>query len=122
MNPQVDVARAEEADTPHRKRPVVLAAVTAISLSGMNAAQNALDTSAHNLANQSTPGFRRQQVVLAGSASGGVDSSLKRADQPGPALVDDLVDQLAAKNSFLANLAVFKTGNAMLGALVDAKA
>ena len=34
-----------------------------IALSGMRAAQTALDTSAHNIANLGTEGFHRQQVV-----------------------------------------------------------
>ena len=32
-----------------------------------------------------------------------------------------MVDQLVAKNAFLANLAVFKTGDQMLGALLNAR-
>ena len=35
---------------------------TATGLSGMRAAQRNLDTSAHNVANLQTPGFRRQAV------------------------------------------------------------
>ena len=39
------------------------------------------------------------------------------ATQAGHAMETDMVDQLVAKNAFLANLAVFKTGDQMLGAL-----
>jgi flagellar hook protein FlgE len=94
--------------------------LSAISLSGMNAAQTALDASAHNIANLSTAGFRRQQVVHAAAADGGVTTSLSQAPQQGNAIETDVVGQLVAKNQFLANLAVFRTSDQMLGALLDA--
>jgi len=89
-----------------------------IALSGMNAAQVALNTSAHNVANLGTEGFRRQETEQPG---GGVRTSVKRADQPGDALETDLVAQLQAKNAFLANLKVFKTSSKMAGTLLDEK-
>jgi flagellar hook protein FlgE len=95
--------------------------VSAISLSGMSAAQTVLGASAHNIANLATAGFRREQVVQASTASGGVTAALTPAAQPGVALESDLVDQLVAKNLFLANLAMFKTGDRMLGALLDVR-
>ena len=94
--------------------------LSAVSLGGMNAAQNAFDASAHNLANLSTAGFRRQQVRQETVADGGVTTSPSRLVQPGNALENDLVGQLVAKNQFLANLAVFKTSDRMIGALLDA--
>ena len=36
-----------------------------------------------------------------------------------PELERDLVDQLKARNAFLANLAVFKSDNALAGELLD---
>lgn len=86
----------------------------------MNAAQTALGASAHNIANLSTAGFRRQQVEQVSTPSGGVTTSLSAAAQEGNALEADLVGQLVAKNQFLANLAVFKTNDQMLGALLQA--
>jgi hypothetical protein len=44
-----------------------------------------------------------------------------RTAQEGASLETDMVAQLQAKNSFLANLAVFKTSNAMAGVLLDKK-
>ncbi len=96
-----------------------LSPVSAISLSGMRAAQAALDASAHNIANLATPGFRRAGVVVADMGSGGVTAMATQATQPHHAIAADLVDQLVAKNLFLANLAVFKTGDQLLGALLD---
>ncbi len=94
--------------------------VSAISLSGMNAAQAALGASAHNIANLSTTAFRREQVLQGAAAAGGVTTSLKQAPQEGHALESDMVGQLVAKNQFLANLAVFKAGDQMMGSLLDA--
>ena len=93
--------------------------VSAISLSGMNAAQTALDVAGHNIANLNTAGFRRQESVQAAAPQGGVSTTLRQAAEPGASLESDVVGELSAKNAFLANLAVFKTGNRMLGALLD---
>ena len=99
-----------------------MTSVSSIALSGMQAAQAALDTSAHNVANVSTPACRRQQVIQSAQRDGGVATSLGRATNEGAALETDMVAQLQAKNAFLANLAVFKTSNQMAGALIDHKA
>ena len=98
-----------------------MAAISSISLSGMQAAQRQLDTAAHNIANQSTSPFQRQQVLHSAQAEGGVSTSLRPSSTEGPALETDMLAQLQAKNAFLANLAVFKTHNAMAGALLDEK-
>ena len=90
-----------------------------IALSGMNAAQVALNTSAHNVANLGTEGFRRQETVQTEAPGGGVRTTIKRADREGDALETDLVAQLQAKNAFLANLQVFKTSSKMAGTLLD---
>lgn len=96
-----------------------MSALSAMSLSGMNAARTALNASAHNLANLPTAGFRREQAVMASAVGGGVTASLTRVPEPGNAVATDIVGQLIAKNQFLANLAVFKTNDQMLGSLLD---
>jgi flagellar hook-associated protein FlgK len=96
--------------------------LASISLSGMNAAQVQLQSSAHNIANNATEGFKRQEVDLQAQAGGGVTASVSKRADAGSALEQDVVDQLSAKNSFLANLAVFKRTNEMAGALLDTKA
>jgi flagellar basal body rod protein FlgG len=48
---------------PHE--PLAIDALQSISLSGMNAAQMALQASAQNMANLSTPGHRREHAMLA---------------------------------------------------------
>lgn len=93
-----------------------------LALSGMNAAQTRLNAAAHNVANVQTEPFRREQVVQQTQPSGGVSTSLTRASNMGAALETDMVDQMQASSSYLANLAVFRTSDRMLGALLDMKA
>ncbi len=99
-----------------------MALVSSISLSGMNAAQARLDTSAHNIANTETRAFKRQEVTQTEQREGGVTTALTQSSIEGAALETDMVAQLQAKNAFLANLQVFKTSNQMTGALLDEKA
>ncbi|APW47743.1 flagellar basal body protein [Rhodoferax antarcticus] len=99
-----------------------MTSLSAIALSGMNAAQTQLQATAHNVANLNTEGFTRQEVTLKAQSQGGVSASVTAASTPGSALETDVVAQLQAKNAFLANLAVFKTSDKMAGALLDLKA
>jgi len=97
------------------------APVGSIALSGMNAAQLRLDVAANNVANADTAGYRRRVVQTAPQTDGGVTAQVAVSAQPGASLETDMVQQLQAKNAFLANLAVFKTSDAMAGALLDKK-
>ena len=99
-----------------------MSSFSSIALSGMNAAQPRLGVAAGNGANSQTEGYQRRAVQQSAQAEGGVSTHVVKSAQPGPAPEADLVSQLQAKNSFLANLSVFKTGNAMAGALLDHKA
>lgn len=96
--------------------------ISSIALSGLNAAQTQLNASAHNVANLATQGFKRQEVVQTAQSGGGVSTRMREASTAGDALAHDVVTQLQAKNSFIANLAVFKAQDAMAGALLDTKA
>ena len=98
-----------------------MASISSIALSGMNAAQVALNSSAHNVANMNNAQFRRQEVTQTAQTDGGVSTSLTSASIEGALLENDVVAQLQAKNSFLANLAVFKTGDQMAGAMLNMK-
>ena len=88
-----------------------MSSVASISLSGMNAAKTALDAFAHNIANGSTSGFRRQLVAQSTAPNGGVMTALTQASEAGSALESDMVGQLVAKNAFLANLLCFEAAN-----------
>jgi flagellar hook protein FlgE len=93
--------------------------VSSIALSGMTSATANLGASAHNLANLGTAGFRRQITSPENLPSGGVTSRLDSAPESGNAVETDLVGLLSAKHSFLANLAVFRTSDAMAATLLD---
>jgi flagellar hook protein FlgE len=94
---------------------------SAIALSGMNTAQVQLAAAAHNIAHQATPGFKRQTVQAAVVAGGGARATVASAPQAGPAPEADVVGLLQARHGFMANLAVFKTQDRMLGALLNAR-
>ena len=96
-----------------------MSTLTSISASGMNAAQAALDLASHNIANLATPGFRRQQIAQETSATGGVETAPVTADMSGNAPETDLVALLQARTAFQLNLAVFRTGDRMMGSLLD---
>ncbi len=76
--------------------------LSAIALSGMNAAQLRLDTAAQRIANAQTP------------VPQGVDVSEN--------LADDLVQTMVAVYSFKANLKSLQTEYSLLGSLLDTKA
>lgn len=97
-------------------------ALSGIALSGLQAAQQKLGASAHNIANAQTPGFRRQLVVQQAEAQGGVRTQLATAPAEGNALADDLVAQMSAALEFKANLRVLKTHDRLLGTLLDDEA
>ena len=96
-----------------------MSSITAIALSGMNAAQASLQTSAHDIANLGTAGFRRQRIDRSATPGGGVTTSVAQDAEPGDQEVADVVGLLQAKNAFLANLAVFRSADRMTGALLD---
>jgi flagellar hook-associated protein FlgK len=92
------------------------------ALSGMNAASLALATSAHNIANNQTPGFRRQSVARQATEGGGVSAEVIRADAAGASLAEDIVTQMSASYAFKANLKVLKVQDEVLGSLLDTQA
>jgi len=96
--------------------------ISSIAQSGMSAAMLRLTSSAHNVANDMTPGFRRQLVTQEAQAGGGVVAHVAQADVAGVNLAEDLVQQMAAAYSFKANLLTIQTDYQMLGSLLDMKA
>lgn len=99
-----------------------MSSINSVALSGMQAAQTRLDVAASNVANAQTEGYKRREVMQTSQPDGGTQTEVRRTSNAGSAMEQDLVDQLQAKNSFMANLAVFKTSNRMAGALLDEKA
>lgn len=102
---------------------------TATGLSGMRAAQQRLDTSAHNIANLQTPGFQRQTVEQTAQPGLGGVNTQQRAAPTGNSegdgfahLADDMVEQRMSLYSFAANLKTVETEDQMLGTLLDIQA
>jgi len=93
--------------------------LSSIALSGLQAAQTRLGSSAHNIANSMTPGFRRQIVAQQSAPNGGVTTTIERAPEAGDALAEDLVALKLAQHLFTANLKVLRTQDQMLGTLLD---
>lgn len=97
-----------------------MASVTSIAASGMRAAQARLDASSHNVANADTAKFRRLEVEQqAQSDSAGVRTQVQRAAERGVSMEQEAVELMAAKSAYGANLQVFRTGDRMLGHLLD---
>jgi flagellar hook protein FlgE len=99
-----------------------ITSLSAIAASGLSANQARLDTSAHNIANLDTEGFRRQAVDQQTQANGSVSTRLHQTEQPGDNLAQDLVNQQVALYNFKANIQVLKTGDQVLGSLLDVAA
>lgn len=100
-----------------------MAPISSIAHSGLQAAQTRLQASAHNVANLQTEGFQRQEVRQQARADGGgVDAGTVRSPRAGAALEADVVEQLAAKNAFVASAAVFRAADRMAGTLLDLRA
>lgn len=96
-----------------------MTAISAIALSGMQAAQTRMQSGAHNIANWQTGGFRREVVSASARDSGGVDVAVGRASDAGHDMTTDVVGLIEARHAYLANLAVFKSGDRVLGTLID---
>lgn len=99
-----------------------MSGLISIASSGLAAAQLRLDASASNIANMNTPGYRAQRVEQQASSGGGVDARLDRVPQPGVSLEQEIVLQLAASHAFKANLHTLRTGDDVLGSLLDTRA
>lgn len=99
-----------------------MSAISAIGLSGMQAATTRLDVSAHNIANSQTAKFQRQVVNQQSQESGGVTASVAQALEIGPELAKDLIEQRMASDTYRANLRSIQTDQRMLGSLLDIEA
>ncbi len=96
--------------------------ISSTGLSGLNAASLQLQSSAHNIANTQTPGFRRQLVQQSAEPAGGVRASVATSAVPGEALAEDIVNQLQASALYSANLQTLRVERDMLGSLLDVQA
>lgn len=96
--------------------------LASIALSGLQATQQRVGASAHNIANTQTPGFHRQLVVPQAQPDGGVATRLATSPVEGESLAEDIVALKAAALEFKANLRVLQTQDQLLGTLLDEEA
>lgn len=99
-----------------------MSSISAIAQSGLQAALQRQSSSANNIANQNTEGFRRELVSQQEQSGGGTQTSVTRASQAGSQLPEDMVAQMASSYSFQANLKTLKTQDQMMGSLLDVRA
>ncbi len=93
--------------------------ISSTALSGLNAASLQLQSSAHNIANAMTPGFRRQIVSQTADPAGGVNASLTQATDAGESLAEDIVGQMTASVLYRANAQTLRTDRDLSGSLID---
>ena len=109
------------------------------ALSGLAAFGKQIEVVAHNVANLNTDGFKKSRTEFLEVQTGGVLPVLKKDDASGPTVLRDTggvqvsielsnvdlgeesVQQIVAQRSFEANLQTIKTGNSLLGSVLDLK-
>ncbi len=111
---------AVTAALPGKVHTAGMSALSAIALSGIQLARRQLDAGAHNIANASTEGFRRQVVLPQAQAGGGVAGVVVRAPAATPGLaLEDLLGLIQARRGVEANIKSLTSERATLGALLD---
>lgn len=100
----------------------ISSSLSSIALSGMQAAQLNLDTSANNIANANTPDYQHEIVAQQANAEGGVNAQVQTTGVQGDTLAADLVNQMQAKETYLASLAIIKAADQIAGKLLDTRA
>lgn len=96
-----------------------MSSVSAIAMSGLQAAQTRLDSSANNVANAQTEGYRRQRVDQTAQEQGGVRTEVSKEPEPGVDLAEEMVEQKMAVYAFKANAKMIQTDTATIGSLLD---
>lgn len=110
------------------------------TLSALRGLSTKLDSTANNVANMESDGFKKTRVTLEeGGAAGGVSARVERVETPGPQvlettpagttlveksnveLTEEIPNLMMVKNSYKANLKVIQVNDEMLGSLLDIK-
>lgn len=103
------------------------------SLAGICVHQKKINTTAHNVANVNTDGFKRDRVTIQSNLSGLPEASVTRMTTPGPVVqgpegkveksnVDparEMVDLMIGKNGFLVNLRVLEIEEETADSVLD---
>ncbi len=105
------------------------------ALSGLRARQTQVDATARNVANATTPGYKRLEATLE-EAPGGVRARVERVEEPGPVAAEgsgaavelsnvdlsrEIPNLIVGERGFETNLKVLQTQDEMLGTLLDMK-
>jgi hypothetical protein len=99
--------------------------ISAIAVTGMQAAHTRMAVAAHNIANLSTDGFQRQAVIASALPGGGVATTVEpTAARPGAGefALADIIELKLASYQFRANALVLQRTDDTLGALLDVRA
>ncbi len=109
------------------------------SLSALHSFQKKVQSTANNIANLETDGYKKSRVTLEEAEPDGVKATVETVDQPGPLVLEQtadgeqLVEQsnvelteeipqlILSKRAFQANLKVIESENEMIGSLLDVK-
>ena len=107
------------------------------ALSGMTAFGKQIEVVAHNVANVNTDGFKKSRTEFVEIPSGGVLPVVEKDESSGPTVLRDTdgrqsmgelsnvdlgeeaVQRIVAQRSFEANLQTLRTGDALLGSILD---
>ena len=109
------------------------------ALSSLAAFSKQIEVVAHNVANVNTDGFQKSKTEFVEIPNGGVLPVVEKDDSSGPTVLRDtgsnqtmfelsnvdlgeeVVQQIVAQRSFEANLQTLRTGDALLGSILDIK-
>ncbi len=104
------------------------------ALSGLSASVKRLETSAHNTANLSTEGFKKETVLQSEGMAGGVVVHIQKSETPGPGLpkpdgsfsegsnvdmAEEAVNQIVAAFELGANMATLKAADEAAQSVID---
>lgn len=104
------------------------------SLSGLRAGLEKLESSANNVANLSTAGFKKERILSSEGVTGGVVVEIGKSTKSGPFhqslqggliegsnvdLAEEAVEQILAKYTFSMNLAAIQTADEMQKGVID---
>ena len=106
------------------------------SLSALSALGHKLGVTGNNVANMNTDGFKKSRAILEEASPYGVRASISRIDTPGSPVPNEqgveevressnvvveheIVDLMAAKHAYTANLKALQTEEETLGTLLD---
>ena len=98
-----------------------IGSIMTIAAGGMAARQTQLAATASNVANSSTPAYRRLDTRFAALDGGGVEAIVSAAPSGSEDLATDMLDMVDARIGFAANAAVFETGATIWDMLLQIK-